>query len=704
MALALIMVGLRLAVFDYATFFGLRCIPNHDLYQGAAAFATSMHSMRWTGDIAWWNPAGENGYPQYYQALLSPLAPTLGHIVFILWAQLIQALARVDVVIPEYFQYLTVTYVVLPFLATLAFAWLCTILFRSRGVTALVVLVFTFSSTGLWNSAWVYFQEPASLYFLLGAVIGFLKRPSPRSASLVLAAGLVQLASVNYWTLFHSWFVLVVLGTYAIVHWRQVRRAGRRLGEMIRRWPFPATGLAVMILAVVGLWTGVVVSTLRAESAVYLREGRERFALGQAELPRLGFDLVHAFVPDFEAIAPRPHESPWTMHRAVYLGAFLLPALVAVSFPGWRRLDRWLLWSIGGIIVICLAPAPVRWAWETQPFMNQIRHLFRFYPALLRVLVVLLCGASLDRLLQRRAAMASRAGVLMGVVAVAIVLLGGPGFGTLSRLGGLPGGLLLVIPAVLVALAAVRPTVTTRRVLVAGLLLVASLDLLTYFPLVSRMDSDFTATRWKLGGPMRFTNRSCPLPEDVTSALRRPWEFPDPDRPSSLFENMPMACEVWPTNRYMPRRDVIWARRAHPEVRRVLWAPFLGFHAGRGLEWGNLPEPPALAPIPHEWQHRDYNSWAATIRAPEDGWLSIAQIDDPSWRATFDGQPIETVGVYVRTALPVAAGPHLVAMRYEPPARRLYGPASWSLEGTLLALVVVGWAGGGRSSARPRRR
>src|SRR5262249_31798561 len=91
-ALALSTVLARVALFDHAI---LRAefLPNHDMSQGLALFATSMHALRLGGEIAWWNCESLGlGYAQYYQAFLSPLAPTPGNIVFIIWAQLVRVL------------------------------------------------------------------------------------------------------------------------------------------------------------------------------------------------------------------------------------------------------------------------------------------------------------------------------------------------------------------------------------------------------------------------------------------------------------------------------------------------------------------------------------------------------------------------------------------------------------------------------------
>ena len=124
---------LRLVIFDFGEYFERRALLNHDLSQGAGLFCPNMHSMRLSGDLAWWNPAGEyGGYAQYYNAFLSPLAPTNGHVVTIVWAQIIRLLACLGIAIPEYFQYLIVNLVILPFLAYLGLAYLASRLFRTR--------------------------------------------------------------------------------------------------------------------------------------------------------------------------------------------------------------------------------------------------------------------------------------------------------------------------------------------------------------------------------------------------------------------------------------------------------------------------------------------------------------------------------------------------------------------------------------------
>jgi hypothetical protein len=678
--LALLSVALRLWLFDYGTFFQVRFIPNHDMYQAASLFATSMHSMRLSGDIAWWNPASGSGYAQYYQQLFSPLAPTLGHVVLIVWAELVFALGRLGVAVPEYFQYLTVDFVVFPFLATLAFALLCGLLFRTRTAVAVAAIVFTLSSIGLWHSAWFYFQEPATMLFLLAAAIAFLRRPQPRTALWVLAAALVQLASFNYWTLFNAWFVAIFLGSYAVVHRWQVRRAGRRLRGMIRRWPWHVGAAAAGTCLVGALWIAIIAAALAEQSSFYQR-------VTAVDLPQMlsrlrpGFYLGRMFEPQLHPMAAQPRGTYMTIHYAVYVGAFLVPPLVALPFYRWRRLERWLLLSAAALLPICFAAAPMLWAWEHVPWMNRLRHLFQFYPAYVRLVVVLLACASLDRILAGGRVRAVR--VVLGALAfvsIAALYRGGrwTGRGPV-RLVGAPEALLLLIPAAAVALALARPSARHRALVGGVVLLVALVDLGTYFRYVSQLDGDFTATRMWV---------SRPLPPRVVEALKRPWAPLDASRPEALYDNMPVASQLWPVNIYMRH---VYVQELAKRLDRP-WDGFVGFHPRDDPAWASRRASAVLVPVSHEWRHRDYNAWSMLVDAPEAGWLSLAQLHDPAWRATVDGRPVETERAnVVRSAVPVDAGRHEVAMEYRPLSRRLYWPASAALELFLLGLGVTAW-------------
>ena len=264
------LVATRFAIVDHQ-FLAPTTVPPHDMYQGAAFFATNLHALRLEGDLAWWNPISSAGYAQYYQSFLSPLAPTSGHVVFIVWAFATRALARVGIGFPEYLQYVAVTYLVLPSLAYWAFLTFCSLLFASRAAVVLAGIVYAFSGIGLWQSAWFYFQEPFTLYLVLAAVVGALRRPVASRLLLVPAAVLVQIASFNYWTLYNSWFLVLVLGVYGGFHANQVRRLGRRLRDLwrTRRAPMVAAPAATALTAAV--WLGMLGTMVQEQGPRHTR-------------------------------------------------------------------------------------------------------------------------------------------------------------------------------------------------------------------------------------------------------------------------------------------------------------------------------------------------------------------------------------------------------------------------------------------------
>jgi hypothetical protein len=715
-------MAMRLAIVDHQ-FLAPTTLPSHDMYQGAAYFATNMHALRLEGDLAWWNPISDFGYAQYYQCFLSPLAPTCGHVVFILWALTARALALLGVGLPEYMQYVAVTYVAMPWLAYAAFLAFCSLIFASRAAIVLAGIVYAFSGIGLWHSAWFYFQEPFTLYLLLGSVVAALQRPVPSRLLLVLVAVLVQVAALNYWTVYDSWFVVLVLGAYAGFHGNQVRRLARRL---VTLWRTRRAGMAAALTATAltaAVWLGMLATIVQEQGPAYMRT--ERAADAGAYGPEDASGRIHelrSFTTDFfhagftDAMTTYARDNP--IHNARYLGAELVPLLAAFAAAGWGRRDRWLVACAAAVLCICLGPPLLLQAWAEMPGLSNIVHFFYFYSHHLQVLVALLAAAGLDIVLVRYPAKRRRAlrlAVAATAVVAVLVLVELGVFATLfpSKDVRLQAGIAFALGSLVVAVPLLRqlawPSGTNRRLLVGILLAVLSADLTRYFWLVARADIAFTAQH-------RFLRDvEQPFSPALQATLRRRWADPDPAQGfgGGVAANMPIASSVWPVNYYIVSRRLMElgqaAGRSPSPGADLGFFPDAQVRTARGdagevvaphdgllvTADGGLPPARPASPTGGSGSFRyllrswRYNGFRFDLEAPSDGWVVITQLFDPTWQIEVDGRPVTARRAdHILMAVPVDAGTRTLEMEYRPRARRIYWPASALLLITCAALLI----------------
>lgn len=716
----------RLLFFDYPQYFGFRSVPNHDMFQGAPFFTTNMHSIRLSGEIAWWNPVSNTGYAQYYQSFFSPLAPTPGHITTIVWGQIIGLLAAAGVAIPEYVQFLIVTYIIQPYLALFAFALLCSLLFRSRLSIALVMIVYTFSNIGLWNGAWFFFQEPFSLFLLLAALVGLLQRPTIPRLLLVLGSGLIQFASLNYWTLYNLFFFVIFMGTYVWAYPNQLRRLVVRLRAIVAAHKIPVAVTMLAVVLVVGLWAVLIGSIMLEQSGQNIRriytieEARGRVP----ELRRFTTELFNNSI--WRAVTH--YSLDVTQHNARYLGSMLIPLLLIVPLLRWGRRERWLVLAAGAVLVVCFAPPFLIALWDALPMLDQIVHLFYFYEQYWEILLALLAGAALDILLTRRISDAERRRLVLAVSGAAVLALAGFGWMALTAERyprgdpSLEGNLWLALLTLLASGAVLRlllvrspRALRLERQLAAAVLIGLTLaDLSNYFVTISRLDERFTRRRWVL--PLDE-----PMPESLAAVLQVPWEQPVTSAGfrGDLFRNMPLETYFWPNNTYMvprvqlpirERPEVVAAASAgepvafYPPEAYVaesaetidamstgteLYATWLMVEGEPGTPLTSS-EPAANDTFSYQWGDWTYNHFSFRVNVPAEGWLLIRQLPDTNWQIKVNGQPVEFQRAnFISMALPVSAGVYNVEMDYLPLARRLYGIAGIALEAALLGLAVL---------------
>jgi hypothetical protein len=243
-----------------------------------------------------------------YNHFLSPLAPTAGHPPYLVWGFAIRGLAALGIAIPEYVQYLTYTYVLAPVLAYTAFILLARRFCQTWIAASLALVCYALGGPGIWNGAWMFYQEWFCVFLLLLAYDVFVRQPSRRAFLLLGIATLIYAASLNYWTVFASWFVAFFIIAHSLIY--RPTTAARWLVTFLRR-PLPATLTALMVLICVA-WVTTIGLVYVEQAHVHIRGNTEsnsfsaEAALAKGMLAR-AFDLTQLFKPILE-------ENPTPVH------------------------------------------------------------------------------------------------------------------------------------------------------------------------------------------------------------------------------------------------------------------------------------------------------------------------------------------------------------------------------------------------------
>ncbi len=759
--LSAVLVGLRVLLFDFHFIKG-HMLPNHDMSQAASFFATNLHSVRLSGDIAWWNPATANGYAQYFQSFLSPLAPTPNHIVFILWAEAIKLLSLVHIAIPEYSQYITFTFILMPFLTFVAGTLFFKQIYENRSVISILMLAYVFSSIGIWNSAWFYFQESFTLFAVLGTSIAFLKKPTQSRLWLVLAAVLMQICSANYWTVHNSWLYVIGAASYAFAFPNQIRRAFVRIKQFAfldkRKTPV-FLGIFVLTAA---LWVASLGSIFVEQSKRYIRPtiatGAEQYKT-QAVLSRvheLRRSTVEFFNPNLDrALKFYQYESE--VHNARYVGLVFLPFLFLLPFYPWRRKERFIGGLAFGTLIVCLGFPLIAMLWTITPMLSRDQHLFYFYTQYLQIALIMGAAAALEVVLQKRGnSLTNRrlTSAMLGVVAVSFL-----GFAVYNLLSGsfaakdmnLETGLYVLTTVLVVSGFSAQHLLSgktaSRRMLTAALLTVALLDLTTYFVHVSEKDAAFSHQyllvkryRTQVHEPAYAAVRITPSEPRETareisqhrSIVSKPWAAPDLTLGfnGGLFKNMPIFTDFWPVDRFLEPIKIVELKRAPlPVQENEYTSPSIQLASFIDKRYDDLPDnntrfvndDPKLDELPEAGvEHHDvaslvkdkfvpgfdyafknwaYNDFKIDLDAPQPGTLVVHQLPDPLWKLKLDGAPVN-VGTSrsVDMTLPLPQGRHSLQLDYEPLARKLYWPAAILLQIALTGMLVASFRS--RSTSR----
>ena len=392
---ATIAVILRIALFDWKilTVFSY---PNHDMSQGAAFFVTNLHSLRLSHEIAWWKSNEINGYAQYFQSFLGPLAPTPSHLSFYVAALAMAVLDFINIRLSEYVFYVITSYVLLPWCAIASFGWLTARFVKHPIAIVLSCTTYALSTIGLWDGAWFYFQEPATFLFLLGSAIAYLQEQTKARSLAFLSAILIQASSMNYWTVYNIFFFCIFLGGYIAFFPSQLRSA------VLGLWKLPRL-LTAGTLCVAAVWMTLLASMAVEQSGYYVRPT----AQGDHYDVQRVTSLLVAFPPSatLEGLVNRndvevfANKNP--THYAKYVGVVsILLAVLALATAADRK-TLFLLFAMLATTTIIFAPAPLLWLWAHTPYMNTIQHLFRFYGHYVAQTIILLSAVGLGFVLDK---------------------------------------------------------------------------------------------------------------------------------------------------------------------------------------------------------------------------------------------------------------------------------------------------------------
>ncbi len=706
LSIGAVLCAIRLAMFDYPVFFGFRGIPNHDSLSAAAAFNSSLHALRIEGDIAWWLPGPDGGYAQYYNFFLSPLAPTAGSPEFIAWSSLIWLASMVGIVVPEYAQFLVFNWMLMPSLAYAALVLLARGYCQTWLAPTLFGAVYAFGGLGIWNNAWMFYQEWFHIFLMLWALDAF-SRGSSRGTLLALAGSLFLLvASANYWTVFAVWFVAVWTGAHVFLNLPRWRAAVR--WTALLHWSGGGAGVA---LAVASLASVAAVATV---GLVYLEQDgqhvRASTAAGLYSLDQVWQRAHHTDVRFFTTELFNPvieraitgYKVVNEAHNAVYIGAMLLPLLMVFLVTPWRRRDMHLFIVFGFLCSIVTISGLFLLAWQITPGLNRIQHMFYFYHYFFRLVVALMACIALDRLAASwtaaetgPASRAAMAAVALGGAGLAFLFLASEQFqaplwaadATMTpnhRLQSIGlASLLVLLGGLLVYRIGVERSKSRRLILLGLFVLICTGDLVRYYWRASIADQTMTVA-WRGVQP-----KDGALHPAVAAALAKPWPpaFAEGEFPPKLYGLMPITTGFWPQNEFNPTMAVTQFRGLPPSERSRFETVSLA-GASPALDQADVAldgSAVSMRPL-----RTGYNGAVLEIEAQRAGFLVIPLNFDPYWRATVDGVAAKVARAAGRlVAVPVGAGRHTVELTYAPPSRSVYAV---SRKLTLLALLCFAYA------------
>lgn len=365
-AQVLVAIALQAAAFAsiFGYFYGKHTII-HDQFRLFATFRDIMVSLNHYGEIPWWHPNANDGFPYYYLSMLGTVATTP---LYVVTALAFWLLGRMGVTISDVMGvYIVYQGFAVPLLMSLGMLAVAREMFRRKAVIFFVQLFCAFSPFVVFCVSDSGGQELCAYgFFFAAALLRHLRAPTRASlwllylTVLILAVSLCQL--FLYWTaVFVPLFALVV----AVFRRDRPRRSFEDWSTGLRKGTIGVLALVAALCALPALLTyrdGADIARQTTDTRVYdlayLRAGNPLEVL-MAGVP-VGFTWdrgFHDHESQWQPAGVCHDEDPWA-HGVVayqYAGMAVLPlALIGLIFGRtlWRLRLLALIGVFGGVVLL----------------------------------------------------------------------------------------------------------------------------------------------------------------------------------------------------------------------------------------------------------------------------------------------------------------------------------------------------------------
>ncbi len=610
-----------------------------------SVFHDNLASLNRFGEVAWWTPRNQHGFPLYYFAWLGT---DIGSPMFLVAGALVWLLGRLGFIFDSYHAfYISYQFVLMPALYTLSVAAIARHLLHSRAAVLLAVVLATFSTAAMSNLSDTGLEQAIYGNFCAAALLYALWRPS-RFRFWVLVFTLAVLAlALRHVSLYGNVF-FVPLFAAAVLLSRRKRAGLRRLFRaVLLRDALAAAVLVALCLvptALVFSHGGEIVRSTtgtRTYHFDHLMPGHPGVLLS-ISTPGIIFEwdkpeeVDKKFVP-----AAIGGEAPHGLY--VYLGALGLPLVFLGLAYSRSRFRLPLLAMLGGWVLVILLSTHsavfalvLVWPSPLRAVNHYSDHLYVF-----STLALLAAALGLDTLLHggaRKRLPLMTVFLFFSAASMAWHLWIHGKSAPASHIFGFAAATIFFVAAALKGLA----SAPTRRAALAATGVVLGLT----FVDVSTMAWEYVrVVGWATSGPTDFRGRAGGI-----------------------------GLEPEMANYYADTvLQLISVRRASEGDFDPNGLPILALYPASlplTAEVG-MREP---LPVKIDILSQTYNSLGVRLKSPEQARLFWRNARFPFWRATVNGKPapIETAyGAYM--SVPVAAGESEVALSFRP------GPVAWAI-------------------------